>query len=144
MNIKHLLESKSQEQINHHQCLMELQDRLEKKEKKEKRPVMPNVNSKYALKLYLRENCHNSLFTCAQHYCEFTEQNLFTTQEREALRIFIIRTFDNERKKHTEEENERARYQAGSCAGLAYRIYNNKDLDIILFVGKMYDILKTR
>lgn len=144
MNIKHLLKSKTQQQINHHQCLLELQDRLKKKEKPVYVPVMPNVNSKYALKAYLRENCHNSLFTFAQHYCEFVYEDLYTTQEREALRIFIIRTFDEERKKHSEEENERARYQAGSCAGLAYRIYNNKDLDIILFVGKMYDIMKKR
>lgn len=139
MNIKHLLKSNKE-----NQCPIELQDRLKKKDKTDYVAVMPNVNSKYALNAYLRENCHNSLFTCAQHYCEFTDQNLFSTQEREALRIFIIRTFDDERKKHTEEENDKARYQAGSCAGLAYRIYNNKDLDIILFVGKMYDILKTR
>lgn len=144
MNIKHLLESKTQEQINHHQCLMELQDRLEKKEKKEKRPVMPNVNSKYALKAYLKENCHNSLFTLARQYCEFVVLGLYSTQEREALRIFIIRTFDEERKKHSDEENESARFQSGAGAGLSYRIYDNKDLDIILFVGKMYDILKTR
>lgn len=140
MDIKHLLDSKSQQQINSHQCLQELQDLLNK----EDLPKMPNVNSTFALKSFLKEKCHNSLFTCARYYCEYSKNNLYTTQEREALRLFIIRTFDTERQKHTEQENESARINAGSYSGIVYKIYNDDALDIILFVGKMHDILKSR